>query len=320
MQAAAVQKRALRFAADTGAAVGCAESQPNPVPVAVPGANLKIEVRRLVTGEEPQALNFLNRQPLRNVAMIGFIHDHGLESARNRGTFYGCFRNGWLIGVALIGHFVVLSGSEETVPIFAEVARLWHESEIRLVLGGQETVETFGRMLDRAACSVRAQGAESHLLHALTEVADDAAKIKGLRRARPDEAEDVTQIHARAYQEQIGVDPLTQDPDGFRQRVLTRVEMGRVWIVRDAEGIAFKADVTFDTGEAIYLEGVWARPELRGAGWGSKVMKALCRLLLRDHHVVCLFASTDDQRAKAFYHRVGFQSLSPYRVVRYAKN
>jgi len=316
----ACQKRALRFAADTGAMVGCAESHPAPVPVATPGANLKIEVRRLVTGEETSVLNFLNRRPLRNIALIGFIHDHGLESERNRGTFYGCFRNGWLIGVALIGHFVVLSGTEETVPIFAEVARLWHEPEIRLVLGDQEATEIFHRMLHQSSCALRVQGKESHLLYALTEAADDSVEIKGLRRARPDEADEVAQAHARAYYEQLGIDPLVQDPDGFRQRVLTRIEMGRVWIVRDDEGIAFKADVSFDTGEAVYLEGLWTRPELRGVGWGTQVTKTLCRRLLLVYPVVCLFANTSDQRAKAFYHRLGFQSLAPYHLIRYAKN
>jgi ribosomal protein S18 acetylase RimI-like enzyme len=283
------------------------------------GANLKLEVRRLVTGEEAAVFSFLNRQPLRNVAMIGFILDHGLESERNRGTFYGCFRNGWLVGVALIGHFVVLSGSEETVPVFADVARLWHEPEIRVLLGDPETIEAFGRVLNQPSCGLKVQGAETHLLWLLTQVSGEAIEIEPLRQARIDEAEEVAQAHARAYLEQVGVDPLEQDPQGFRQRVLSRIELGRVWIVRDAKGIAFKADVTFDTGEAIYLEGVWARPELRGSGWGSKAMKALCQRLLSHHHVVCLFSRMDDERAKAFYQRLGFQSLSPYQIVRYAK-
>ena len=313
------QKMTLRFIADNDLMMFTSDEDHRRelLPMAVPGANLKLEVRRLVTGEEPAVLNFLNRQPLRNVAMIGFIRDHGLESERNRGTFYGCFRNGWLIGVALLGHFVILSGPEETLPVFADVARLWHEDEIRVVLGNQETIGLFGRLLKQTSSSPKLPVREAHVLWALTEATDDDIEMLDVRPARLDELEEVTQVHAQAYREQLSVDPLAMDPHGFRQRVQSRVEKGRVWIARDAQGIAFKADVPFDTGEAIYLEGVWVRPELRGAGCGRQMMKALCQLLLQEHHVVCLFSRADDQRAMSFYQRVGFQSLAPYQIIRY---
>jgi hypothetical protein len=45
--------------------------------------------------------------------LIGLIQDHGLESPYHRGQFYGCFRGGWLSGVALVGYRVMMSGDRE---------------------------------------------------------------------------------------------------------------------------------------------------------------------------------------------------------------
>ena len=68
------------------------------------GLGLQIEVRQLVQGEEKLTLSYLQLHPLENLILIGFIRDHGLVNERNRGSFYGYFCDGWLSGVALLGH------------------------------------------------------------------------------------------------------------------------------------------------------------------------------------------------------------------------
>ncbi len=113
----------------------------------------KLEVRRLKRGEENSVSAFLNRQPLRNMVMLGAISDYGLESAYHHGSFYGCFRQAELIGVALIGRHVVWSGSEESVAVFADVVRRSHEPAPQMVLGDAETVEKFCRLLTQPAVS-----------------------------------------------------------------------------------------------------------------------------------------------------------------------
>src|SRR6185436_20691196 len=70
---------------------------------------VEVITSRLTDADEEEVLNFLSRRPIHTVAMVGFIHDNGLVSTLNRGTFYGC-RNyeGNLEGVALIGHATLL--------------------------------------------------------------------------------------------------------------------------------------------------------------------------------------------------------------------
>jgi GNAT superfamily N-acetyltransferase len=277
---------------------------------------VKLTVRRLVSGEEALALDFLNRQPLRYVALIGLLREHGLESPCHRGSFYGCFSDERLIGVALLGHFAVLSGSPDAIVVFANVARLSHETEIRLILGDEASLDLFGRILSQPPSRLLIHSRQSQVMYALTELPGAAAPVEGLRPARPEEIEEITRIHARSFLEQTGVDAQALDGEGFRQRVLARIRRGRIWILCGADGITFKADVAAETEEAAYLEGIWTRPDLRGAGVGSRAMKDLCQQLLRQHHVICLFAEATDQRARAFYQRVGFAPLDSYGIVR----
>lgn len=282
----------------------------------MPAAGLErdLEVRRLNTGEEPEVLNLLNRQPLRNVFMIGSIRDHGLESARHRGIFYGCFRRNQLIGVALIGHHVVLSDSDETITAFANAARLCHEAELRVMLGDPGAVEKFCRILTQEPCHLAIHQTQSQTLFTLNKVKDHVKEVEGLRPAQVADLDEVVRSHAQFCLEQSGVDPLTQDSEGFRQRVLARIERGRVWIASDARGITFKADVASETEEAVYLEGVWTRPDLRGAGLATSAMKDLSQRLLHRYQVVCLFAETGHKRVQSFYQRLGFEPLATYHM------
>ena len=276
-----------------------------------------VAARRLLNGEEARVLHFLSLQPLKNVVLIGFIRDHGLESPRHRGTFYGCFRRGRLSGVALIGRHVLLSGDAEAAAVFADVGRLSHGPEIHLLLGESEAVAAFCPALHLSPSSLDIDRAEVQILYALSSVGGKAETKVELRRAWTDELEAVAQSHARFCLEKSGVDPMAQTAEGFRQRDLRRIELGRVWVAADARGIAFKADVVSETDEAVYLEGVWTRPDLRGAGLGRRAMKELCRQLLGRSRAVCLFADADDRRAVSFYRGIGFEPLATYHAVHF---
>jgi len=278
---------------------------------------MKTEARQLVTGEEGAALDFLNLQPLKNVTLIGFIHDRGLESPAHRGAFYGCFRAGRFIGLALIGHHVVLCGSHDAAPAFAELARLHHRDEPRMVIGEETAVKIFCDRLTQPPCQLNLHRTESHLLCALTEPQGELREVPALRLARPDEVDEVAQIHARAYLDQAGVDPIKQDPLGFRQRTLDRIQQGRVWVARDRQGISFKADAVSETDRAVYLEGVWTRPDVRGTGLGSAALGGVCQRLLRRYQTICLMVDAEARHTISFYQRVGFAPLASFSVVRY---
>ena len=63
-----------------------------------------VKVERLANSDELEVLRFLAQRPIHTVTLMGLIHDNGIVSPFNRGTFYGC-RDlmGQLEGVALVG-------------------------------------------------------------------------------------------------------------------------------------------------------------------------------------------------------------------------
>src|SRR5688500_10114111 len=68
-----------------------------------------VQVERLVNSDAPEVLQFLSHRPIHTVAMMSLIHDNGIVSPFNRGTFYGCRdANGQLEGVALVGHATLM--------------------------------------------------------------------------------------------------------------------------------------------------------------------------------------------------------------------
>lgn len=283
------------------------------------GVNLQldIKVRKLIANEESLALEYLNQQPLENLTLIGFIRDHGLESERNRGNFYGYFCDGRLSGIALIGHHTLLSCEANAAQYFGQIAQQSHRLAVANLMGSGAAVAAFRQVFNETTTGRQVLAEEKEALCVVNQIKGQCAEVAGLRQVRAEELGEVSELHARTYLEWNGVDPSVKDPAGFRQRMLARIEKGRIWMVRDAQGIAFKTDIVSESPEAIYLEGIWTRADLRKAGFGSAALKKLCERLLQQYPAICLYASANDKRTISFYQKVGFKVLCVSHLVRY---
>src|SRR5207253_4391254 len=102
-------------------------------------------IRELTRSEETEVLQFLAARPIHTVFMAGLIHDNGLISPRNRGSFYGaCNRTGQLEGVALIGHATFVEvHTEHALTAFARAARSCQNTS--LIRGERRATDTFWR-------------------------------------------------------------------------------------------------------------------------------------------------------------------------------
>ncbi|HYP53961.1 MAG TPA: hypothetical protein VEQ42_10505, partial [Pyrinomonadaceae bacterium] len=203
----------------------------------------KLELRRLVGADEPAALAFLRREPVLNFQMIGLLREHGLESRHNRGTFYGCARGGRLVGVGLLGEWVALAGACETVPLFARAAREFHAPKIRVALLASADARLFSRAFAERGGRPAADET-SHVMLVKDEDRDAERPFGRLGPAEHFDIDEVVRAHVSASLETNGTDPSRRDPEGFRRRLGERIEMGRVWVVRDGAGrVVFKTDV-----------------------------------------------------------------------------
>lgn len=269
-------------------------------------ANLS-RVQILTEADKPEVLGFLKMRPVHTVVMTSFIQDNGMESPNNRGNFYG-YRNfaGNLEGVALIGHTTLVEvRSEDALTALALKARE-SETPIHIMMSDGNSIESFwqyysnGNQEPRLVCEER--------LFEIKHPVIVREAVEGLRLATKDELLPIAEAHAEVALEESGVNPMEKDREGYLNRVLRRIEQGRVWVVFDEDKLVFKADVIAETSEVMYLEGIYVSPEHRGRGVGANCLSQLSRTLLEKVKHVCLLSNVDFQQAHHAYLKAGFKS------------
>lgn len=272
-----------------------------------------ISVDCLVKDDEREVLEFLAQRPIHTVAMMGMIHDNGIVSPLNRGTFYGCRdMNGKLEGVALVGHATLMETvSDRALAALAQVAQQC--ANTHMIMGEKERVADFwghyaasGRQ-HRLACR--------EWLYELSWPIEAREPVAGLRRATPAELNLVMPVQAELAFVESGINPLLVDPEGFRKRCLRRIEQGRTWVVVENSKLIFKADVISRTREVNYLEGIWICEERRADGSGLRFMSDLMRRLLEETKSICLLVNETNKLAQSFYRKCGFHFRATYETI-----
>jgi len=272
-----------------------------------------VTVAALTAGTEKEVTQFLSQRPLHTVAMLSLIRDNGLVSPLNRGTFYGCRdANGYLEGVALIGHATLLETvSSRALRALAEVARDCPNTH--MIMGEQDRINELWSYCANAGQQMRLACTESLL--EFSYPIEVHAEAPELRLATKDELDSVLPIQAEMAFEESGVDPREVDPEGFRRRCLRRIEQGRTWVVIEDGKLMFKADIISETSDVVYLEGVWVNEEKRLNGYGASCMSQLSRSLLERAKSVCLLVNYKNTNAQAFYRRCGYQFRATYLTI-----
>jgi ribosomal protein S18 acetylase RimI-like enzyme len=135
----------------------------------------------------------------------------------------------------------------------------------------------------------------------------------GLREARLLDLDLLVPACAAAHHEEIGIDPLKRDPDGFRWRTRQQIEDGRSWLWEEDGVIRFKAEASAWTPSAVQLQQVWVDPEARRRGYGKRGLADLCRLLLEHVPTVCLFVRPENTPALRLYDSAGMTRALTYR-------
>jgi predicted GNAT family acetyltransferase len=135
----------------------------------------------------------------------------------------------------------------------------------------------------------------------------------GLRPAQLDDLDVLMPACATAHEQEIGVDPMKRDPDGFRWRTRSQIEDERSWIWVEDGVILFKAGASAWTPHAVQLQQVWVDPAVRRRGYGARGLADLCRLLLERVPTVCLFVRAENDPAIRLYEAIGMDHVLDYR-------
>lgn len=261
-------------------------------------------VMPLTKADEADVLSVLSTPSLTNVIMSGFIRDNGVASPMNRGRFYAC-RNerNELTGVALIGHTTLFAAfDDDAVQAFASLAR--ENSSNHLLMGEHNAVRQFWT-------NYAVDGESPRLVHPVLFLQRSAPfkedrLFEGLRLATRKDLEEIVLAQAAMAFETSGVDPLAKDPAGFCERYVRRINKNRVWVLMKDGRLIFKVDVTSESPDVAYLEGVYVSPEERGKGLGRSCLQAIGNILLERKKAIYLFVEQENTRLQSFYFDLGF--------------
>src|SRR6185437_10122928 len=240
-----------------------------------------------------QVLAFCAEDPVERV----FLED---IARRGLGRFSAVTEDGGrLEALCHVGANIVPSGSG-----CAEFAEAAARSGARMVIGEERAVGELWDAAHRRMPRPR-DDRPGQPVYALREAPEPGET--GLRAARLADLELLVPACAEAHREEIGVDPLRRDADGFRWRTRQQIEEGRSWLWLEDGVIRFKAEASAWTPSAVQLQQVWVDPRARRAGYATRAMRDLCRLLLARVPAVCLFVRPENDAAIRLDERIGMQ-------------
>jgi hypothetical protein len=245
-----------------------------------------------------QILVFCAGDPVERV----FLED---VARRGLGRFTAVERGGRLTALCHVGANVVPSGAG--CGVFADAAV---RGRARMIIGEETAVdELWGEAGPRLPPPRDDRPGQP------VYVLDEPPEPGGtdLRRATQDDLELLVPACAAAHREEIGIDPLERDADGFRWRTRSQIEQGRSWLWREGDTILFKAEASAWTPAAVQLQQVWVDPDARRQGFARRALADLCRLLLERVPTVCLFVRPENVPAIRLYDAVGMRRVLAYR-------
>ena len=248
-----------------------------------------------------QVLGFCAVEPVERV----FLEDIARRGLGRFSAVAGA--DGQLEALCHVGANVVPSGSGCTA--FADAAA---RSGARMVIGEERAVGELWEAARRRMPRPR-DDRPGQPVFALREPPETGET--GLRAARLLDLDLLLPACAEAHREEIGVDPLRRDADGFRWRTRQQIEEGRSWLWVEDGVVLFKAEASAWTPRAVQIAQVWTDPEARGHGYASRGLADLFRLLLEWVPVVTLFVRSENEAAIGLYEKVGMRKVLEYRSV-----
>ncbi len=253
---------------------------------------------KLVEPSAENVLRFCGRDPIERV----FLED---VARRGLGRFVGLAEDGELVALCHVGVNAVPSGTG-CASFAREVAR----SAPRMLIGETSAVSELWEAASSRLPSPR-EDRPGQPVFVLTEPPERGGT--GLRPATLDDFPILLPACAAAHEQELGIDPLRRDADGFRWRTRSQIEEGRSWLWAEDGTILFKAEASAWTPSAVQLQQVWVDPLVRRSGFGARGLRDLCRLLLERVPAVCLFVRAENAPAIRLYETIGMRHVLDYR-------
>ena len=254
--------------------------------------------QKLVDPTREQILRFCAEDPIERV----FLED---VARRGLGRFVGLAVDGEMVALCHVGANAVPSG--RGCGSFArDVAR----AAPRMLIGESRAVD---ELWDEARTRLPRPREDRPGQPVFVTTEPPEPGETGLRPATPEDFELLLPACAAAHEQELGVDPMRRDPEGFRWRTRSQIDEGRSWLWVEEDTILFKAEASAWTPSAVQLQQVWVDPFVRRSGYGARGLRDLCRLLLESVPAVCLFVRAENVAAIRLYESIEMKHVLDYR-------
>jgi ribosomal protein S18 acetylase RimI-like enzyme len=263
-------------------------------------------VSRLTAADLPAIRRLLDTDPVTNV----YLRSEVRLGARTDG-WWGVERNGSLRAVVAAGPLTVPSIPDPGDAALLTPAFL-HEGLPRLLIGPAAAVRALRAALPFHQPPAEVRDPQPFLV---LDRATGASAAAPVRRARAADLDRVVRAAAAMHREEMGVDPLLLDAEGWRNRMAGLVERGWAFVWMEDGEVLFKAELSAWTPEAVQLQGVWTEPRHRRRGRATAGLAAVCAELLREVPLCTLYVNAYNEPALRLYRRLGFRHAGEFATV-----
>lgn len=135
----------------------------------------------------------------------------------------------------------------------------------------------------------------------------DSDVSPGARPATMDDLEQIVDMALAMESEQF--DGTTLMRAVMRELLSLYVESGTAFVLEEGGNITCKAEGRLAGGAGAQVGGVYTFPRLRGRGYATDVVRAVCLRLFEEVSIIALDVSEDNVSAAGVYHRIGFEKL-----------
>lgn len=285
--------------------------------VAIPSER-RWNVRTLTARDTRPALEFLNWRPLLNVYLISRILDEGLTSSTQ---VVEVSADGETLCLASLTSNIVLAVGQESDPSTRSMAStlladriITRMIPVRAIISEAVLVEELWRFLEphlEPPTVIRLR----QPVYALWKRIRGLSRLSKVRYASSRDLEALVPACAAMHTEEVGIDPLSRDPVGYRQRIRELIAKSRSLVWKENGRIIFKCEYSAVTPTAIQLMGVWTHPSFRRRGYARQGLTEVCGHVLDQGKKVTLFVNDFNGPAIRLYESLGFEWIGENRAL-----
>lgn len=259
---------------------------------------------------ERPALKYLARSPYLNVFLTHvLLHDPATIVRRSIAV---ALDGSNVIGVAYCGRQVAIAAEPAAIEGFGEHAKR-HRGE-RMIVGPRETVREFWKAVAGWHAAPRLVRDRQFVM------AVDRKRLRShksrivVRQAKIDEWRAVADGSAQMIRQELAYDPRRGSPE-FAAGIRYMIERNLWWVGTVNGQLCFFCNVGPWCDRTIQLQGIWTPPELRGKGFATASLAAICDRLLEVSPTISLYVNDFNESAVALYRRVGFEHVGDFQTL-----